>query len=197
MSSHHFVREKQEPAIYIHSEESLDLELLGQLLEWCPYVIVDEHALFVINHEPIKIDLVIQRDLTDDDIQTWVANQSDIKVLKLNTGDDKLISVLNYLASENHFAISLIACNDAHFEKLKNIDFPLDVIQYNSLYKGFFIKEHFLKWKEKDSLIEINSETVETKNLIKQNNLHKVIKDGLVEIKVNHRTLIKEFTFGS
>lgn len=197
MSSHHFVKEKQEPALYIHSEETLDLELLGQLLEWCPYVIVDEHALYVLNHEPIKIDLVIQRDLGDEEIETWTANQSDIKILKLNSTDDKLISVLNYLISENHSAISLIACNNEHFNKLKTLDFPLDIIQYNKQYKGFFIKNHFLKWKEKDSILEIESDDIETKNLIKQNNFYKVIEDGLVEIKVKTKTLIKEFTIGN
>ncbi len=195
MSSHHFVKEKQEPALYIHSEETLDNELLGQLLEWCPYVIVDEHALYILNHEPIKIDLVIQRDLSDDEIYTWIANQSDTKVLKLNSNDDKLVSVLNYLTSENHSAISLLACNDIHFEKLKEFDFPLDIIQYNKLYKGFFIKNHFLKWKEKGSIIELSSDPIETKNLIKQNNSYKVIDDGLVEIKVKNKTLIKEITF--
>jgi hypothetical protein len=197
MSSHHFVKEKQEPALYIHSEETLDADLLGQLLEWCPFVIVDEHALYVLNHEPIKIDLVIQRDLSDDEIQTWIANQSDTKILKLNSNDDKLISVLKYLTSENHSAISLIACTDEHFEKLMKLDFPLDIIQYRTAYKGFFIKDHFLKWKEKDSILEIESDEMETKNLIKQNNFYKVLEDGLVEIKVKSKTLIKEFTIGN
>lgn len=197
MSSHHFVKEKQEPAIYIHSEESLDMDLLGQLLEWSPFVIADEHALFLLNHEPIKIDLVVQRDLTDEDVQSWTANQSDIRILKLKNDEDKFISVLNYLVSENHFAISLIACNDIHFEKLKNLDFNLDIIQYHSNFKGFFIKEHFLKWKERDSLIEIHSTPIETKNIIKQNNIWRVVEDGLVEIQVKEKTLIKEFNFGN
>lgn len=197
MSSHHFVKEKQEPAIYIHSEDSLDIVLLGQLLEWCPFVIADEHALFVLNHEPIKIDLVIQRDLTDDDIQLWTANQSNIKVLKLDTKEDKFTSVLNYLVAEQHFAISLIACSDEHFEKLKNLDLPLDIIQYHPNYKAFFIKEHFLKWKEKDSILELNEEPIAFKNIVKQNNSWKVIEDGLVEINVNKKTLIKEYTLGN
>ncbi len=197
MSSHHFVKEKQEPAIYIHSEDSLDTILLGQLLEWCPFVIADEHALFVLNHEPIKIDLVIQRDLSDDDIQLWTANQSNIKILKLTTEEDKFISVLNYLVSEQHFAISLIACSNEHFEKLKQLDLPLDIIQYHTNYKAFFIQEHFQKWKEKNSILELNEVPISTKNIIKQNNFWKVIEDGLVEINVNKKTLIKEYNLGN
>ncbi|RZK41505.1 MAG: thiamine pyrophosphokinase, partial [Pedobacter sp.] len=40
MSSHHIVREKQEPALYIHQLGNFDEEKLGQLLEWSPTVLV-------------------------------------------------------------------------------------------------------------------------------------------------------------
>ena len=194
MSSHHFVKEKQEPAIYIHSEESLDMNLLGQLLEWCPFVIADEHSLYVLNHEPIKIDLVIHRDLTLEEIHTWTANQSNLKILSLNKDDDKLSSVLHHLANENHYAISLVACSDEHFESIKHLNLALDIIQYHPNSKAFFVNQHFQKWKEKDSLMSIDSEPVDTKNLVKQNECWRVVEDGLVEIFVQQKTLLKEFS---
>lgn len=194
MSSHHFVKEKQEPAIYIHSEESLDMNLLGQLLEWCPFVIADEHSLYVLNHEPIKIDLVIHRDLSLEEIQTWTANQSNLKILSLKKDEDKLSTVLQHLINENHFAISLVACSDEHFEKIKYLNLPLDIIQYHPNSKAFFVNQHFQKWKEKDSLISIDSEPIDTKNLVKQNELWRVMEDGLVEISVDKRTLLKEYS---
>ena len=40
MSSHHIVKEKQEPALYIHQLGDFNEEFLGQLLEWSPTVIV-------------------------------------------------------------------------------------------------------------------------------------------------------------
>lgn len=39
MSSHHIVREKQEPALLVLSMDAFDEEMLGQLLEWSPTVI--------------------------------------------------------------------------------------------------------------------------------------------------------------
>jgi thiamine pyrophosphokinase len=36
MSSHHFVKELQEPALIIAHGEECSAELLGQLLEWEP-----------------------------------------------------------------------------------------------------------------------------------------------------------------
>jgi hypothetical protein len=194
MSSHHFVKEKQEPALYIHSEKFLNTELLGQLLEWCPYVIVDEHALFILNHEPIKIDLVVQQELSDTDIADWTASQSDLKILRIEKGKDKLSSLLQYLEKENHFAISLLACSDEHFQAIQTSNFNLDIIQYTDAYKGFFIEDKFSKWKEKDSIIEIFNEEASTKNLIRHPKGWKVIEDGLVEIVVKSKTYIKELT---
>jgi hypothetical protein len=40
MSSHHIVKEKQEPALYIHHFGNFDEEYLGQLLEWSPTLLV-------------------------------------------------------------------------------------------------------------------------------------------------------------
>lgn len=193
MSSHHFVKDKQEPAVYIYSEESLNYELLGQLLEWCPVVIADEHVLYLLNHEPIKIDIVVQRDLSDDEISAWVSTQSNLNVIKLDLAEDKLFSIIAYLQKENHSALSLIACSDEHFAKLNEFDFELDIIQYSKNYKGFYIKNSFKKWKEAGSLFKIDSTNLEVHNLEKQNEYWKVKSDGIVEIKTTRKTYIQEF----
>ena len=40
MSSHHIVRDDQEPALIIANGAACSSELVGQLLEWSPLVIV-------------------------------------------------------------------------------------------------------------------------------------------------------------
>jgi thiamine pyrophosphokinase len=57
MSSHHIVREKQEPALIIANGESCDEELLGQLLEWSPFVVVLDQAIYRVLDLGIKIDV--------------------------------------------------------------------------------------------------------------------------------------------
>ncbi len=59
MSSHHIVREKQEPALLVLGLDSFSDELLGQLLEWSPTVIVTELTAERINAYGIKIDWII------------------------------------------------------------------------------------------------------------------------------------------
>jgi thiamine pyrophosphokinase len=45
MSSHHIVRDDQEPALIIANGASCNPELLGQLLEWSPLVVVLDSAM--------------------------------------------------------------------------------------------------------------------------------------------------------
>ena len=59
MSSHHIVREKQEPALIIANGESCSFELLGQLLEWSPFVVVLDSAIHRVMSLGIKIDVLL------------------------------------------------------------------------------------------------------------------------------------------
>lgn len=56
MSSHHIVREKQEPALIIANGEACNDEMLGQLLEWSPFVVVLDHAIYRVLDRGIKVD---------------------------------------------------------------------------------------------------------------------------------------------
>ncbi len=57
MSSHHIVKEKQEPALIIANGEACSEELLGQLLEWSPFIVVLDRAIYRVLELGIKIDV--------------------------------------------------------------------------------------------------------------------------------------------
>jgi thiamine pyrophosphokinase len=57
-SSHHIVRDDQEPALIIAS--CLRSELLGQLLEWSPLVIVLDSAMERVMKLDIKVDVLLE-----------------------------------------------------------------------------------------------------------------------------------------
>lgn len=59
MSSHHIVRDDQEPALIIANGERCSSELLGQLLEWSPLVVVLDSAMHRVNELGIKVDVLI------------------------------------------------------------------------------------------------------------------------------------------
>lgn len=59
MSSHHIVRDKQEPALLIANGEACSFELLGQLLEWNPLVVVLDNAIWRVLELGIKVDVLL------------------------------------------------------------------------------------------------------------------------------------------
>jgi thiamine pyrophosphokinase len=59
LSSHHIVRDDQEPALIIANGSACNLELLGQLLEWSPLVIVLDSAMERVMKLDIKVDVLL------------------------------------------------------------------------------------------------------------------------------------------
>jgi len=59
MSSHHIVRDDQEPALIIANGAACSMELMGQLLEWSPLVIVLDRAIQRVIDLGIKVDVLL------------------------------------------------------------------------------------------------------------------------------------------
>lgn len=59
MSSHHIIRDAQEPALIIANGEACSFELLGELLEWSPLVIVLDSAISRVLELGIKVDVLL------------------------------------------------------------------------------------------------------------------------------------------
>lgn len=59
MSSHHVVKEKQEPALIIANGADCEWDLLGQILEWSPFIIVLDGAVERVLKLGIHFDVVL------------------------------------------------------------------------------------------------------------------------------------------
>jgi len=177
MSSHHIVREKQEPALLILGLDNFSDELLGQLLEWSPTVIVTEPIAEKLNAYGIKIDWVIADDTTDD-------IQSDIKFLRLK--DDSLIkTAFGFLIVNNYSAVNIVT------DELEIADyFPywdkINVVIFNNYKKIYAVNSGFSKWKPAGELIELfnSPQKLELIGLEKVRENHFITTaDGIFSIK--------------
>jgi thiamine pyrophosphokinase len=146
MSSHHIVREKQEPALLVLGMDNFSNELLGQLLEWSPTVFATEKTAEIINANGIKIDWIIA-DKQNDYLQ------SDVKYLPAGT-DGLCEAALKYLITNSYPAVNIIT-DDL---QLKDYLFFADkinlVIFYND-QKVYAVSSGFSKWKPKGEIIDI------------------------------------------
>lgn len=148
MSSHHIIREKQEPALLVLGMDSFDDELLGQLLEWSPTVMVTQEVGEKLNAYGIKVDWIIT-DNIDGDVQ------SDVKILPVN--EDTIISTaLKYLTANNYPAVNVVTDEFALHDYLPYADKINLVIFYNNK-KIYPVTSGFSKWKPAGEIIELFS----------------------------------------
>lgn len=110
MSSHHFVRDKQEPLLIVQSLSSELMELLVQLLEWSPEVIVFQSDK--------NLALLESYDLQPD----WIYDREQKKLTNTYTEEshfnidehlEVLSSVLNYQSYN-----TIIACPYSNYKNL-------------------------------------------------------------------------------
>ncbi|WP_129716768.1 thiamine pyrophosphokinase [Pedobacter sp. SYP-B3415] len=144
MSSHHIVREKQEPALYIHELGNFSEELLGQLLEWSPTVIVHGQAYEKIDSLGIKVDAVVQ----PSNITLQESTQT------IDGLGDALPLVLNYLVQAGYPAVNVITPqHDLKF--MTAFSSRLTIVVFNETEKTYAIQSGFSVWKPKDTIFKI------------------------------------------
>jgi thiamine pyrophosphokinase len=109
MSSHHIVREQQEPALIIANGEACQPDLLHQLLEWSPYIVVLDGALERVLSLGIKIDVVLGDFDRNFDPHQALTQQPHIQIV--HTPDQNktdLEKAIDYLIEHGHQAANIV-----------------------------------------------------------------------------------------
>ena len=114
MSSHHIVRDKQEPALLIANGEACSAELLGQLLEWSPTVVVLDRAIWRVLELGIKVDVLLgdfdkHSDEADLDLDSIRAQQYPLEIV--HTPDQNKTDLdkgIEYLIERGFPAVNIV-----------------------------------------------------------------------------------------
>lgn len=171
MSSHHIVREKQEPALYIHHLGNFDEEFLGQLLEWSPTLLVAASAYEKVISLGLKVDVVVGKgdDLHDQENIKWLTVSPDLP------------SVVQYLILENYPAVNIIS-EENKFDELADFLPQIDIVLFTASTKSYAVKPGFSVWKPTATIFQIDIISYfETGNLKQEENGDFVVlKDGFV-----------------
>jgi hypothetical protein len=173
MSSHHIVKEKQEPALYIHNLGNFDEEYLGQILEWSPTLVVNGAIYEKVISLGLKVDIVVNG-------VDGLAPQENTKSI-IGPGDE-YNTVLNYLISEKYAAVNIID----EEKKLSDLDYYLpkiNIVLFSSTEKSYAVKTGFNVWKPAGSvfLIDVVSYFEATNLMQRDEREFEVVKDGFVE----------------
>ncbi len=172
MSSHHIVREKQEPALYIHHLGNFDEESLGQLLEWSPTIMVAASEYEKALSLGIKIDVVIG-------VDNALEIQENTKFIY--AGIENLPTAVKYLISERYPAVNIISIENK-FDDLAAFLPDINIVLFTETEKSYAVKPGFSIWKPKGTIFHIDIISYfETSNLRPEDNGDFVVlNDGFV-----------------
>jgi thiamine pyrophosphokinase len=108
MSSHHIVRDEQEPALLLWQPGQAQWEQVGELLEWSPRVIVHQQALPEALHWGMKLDAVWAFPEALEQAATAVSHQQPVALHSFASGE-ALAEVVAWLKSKNQHSLNLLA----------------------------------------------------------------------------------------
>ncbi|MEP0713764.1 thiamine pyrophosphokinase [Algoriphagus sp.] len=145
MSSHHFVKEQQEPAVLILDADQIRYDQVSPLLEWVPTVMVSEKALDQVLSWGIKLDVILASDTFQQENQQLLEAQYPMRFITCSDKDD-LQTGLDYLLYTEHKAVHLVgishlAALDLHAQ-LEQINITIidGDWKYYPVTSGAFIK---------------------------------------------------------
>ncbi|KEO73366.1 hypothetical protein [Anditalea andensis] len=145
MSSHHFVKEQQEPALLI-LDTSATYESISPLLEWSPTVLVAEMAVDTVLSWGIKVDVILA---TFDYQKTnlhLLEEQYPVKFMAVQECR-YLEEGLHYLVASKHSAVNIIGYDHLKVLELEQFLDLIDLVVIDGTMRYFPVKQRgFRKW---------------------------------------------------
>ncbi|MCS5490911.1 thiamine pyrophosphokinase [Algoriphagus limi] len=152
MSSHHFVKEQQEPAVVILDVEDFSWEQLSGLFEWVPTVLVAESAVDQVLSWGIKIDVILASSAFQKENIHLLEEQYPLRFFE--SGKEEFPQdALHYLMASDHRAAHLVGFPIEQFEDLVLFMEKMDLCIFDQGRKYFPVKSGELKkWYPKGEL---------------------------------------------
>ncbi|MFT5884355.1 MAG: thiamine pyrophosphokinase [Arcticibacterium sp.] len=192
MSSHHIVKDKQEPALIIANGASCKFELLEQLLGWSPFVMVLDGAIGRVLDLGIKVDVLLgDFDRNEIDLERIKKDQFPIEII--HTPDQEKTDLekgIEFLIDRGFPAVNIVWATGLRMDHtLANV---FNLVKYKYQIKLVLLDDHskiiplnsqehaFEKWYTAGTVISLfplpRATGINTSNL--KYNLH----DGDLEI---------------
>lgn len=157
MSSHHIVRENQEPALFIQDPGALGFEKIQELLEWSPTVIVPFRHVQAVMAWGIKVDLVLVPTADEPAARARLAEQMPLKLIAVNSPKEACATTLFFLKGAGYCGVNIISHDLSGFEfQAWPSDFHVEIFQGGRRWVHVPTGK-FAKWYPSGSKVEIRS----------------------------------------
>ena len=150
MSSHHIVRDNQEPALVVLEASQIAFEVIEELLEWSPSIIVYESQIELFLFQGIKIDAVIFKESHRDEIIEKIKDQLPVHLLGYQS-ESPLARALSFLQEKNHGYVNIITDGIDFLNQLKSEEKPKNISVFHQNIRWSLVRsDHFEKWVADD-----------------------------------------------
>jgi len=141
MSSHHIVRDDQEPALIIANGAACNPELLGQLLEWSPLVVVLDSAIERVIELGIKVDVLLGDFDRGFDPEFYKTSQYPLEIVHTPDQDKTdLEKAFDYLIERKIPAVNVVwATGKRADHTITNLT---QIVRYRDLLKIVILDDH-------------------------------------------------------
>lgn len=188
MSSHHIVRDRQEPALLVTLIENFNSDHLGQLLEWSPVVFAMQNEADKLHSLGIKIDYIF---VEDAEIKVTTAAQEHTELIVLS--ELNVPNAIQFLIDDEFPAVNLTGKKE-----ILDAIFPfvglIDVVLITETHKWYPVNKVLEKWYKRDEVLSIynppSTDYFELSNTIQSGkNSFVTLSDGIVAIKTNNNPI--------
>ncbi len=189
MSSHHFVKEGQEPALFII--HPFNYELISPLLEWAPLVVVSEEAVDAVLQWGVKIDVVLVDASRSAAMIEKMQPYAPVKILSLQPNEELLLTGLYFLQAVSQQAVNIIsAATETVFKQLNLAHTTIQINLLDSSGKWSFITSgKFEKWLPDNQTLILrplkSDQLFQLKGLTRSANTLTPVQSGMVSITAN------------
>jgi thiamine pyrophosphokinase len=174
MSSHHIVRDEQEPAVLITEINKRYWPSIQQLLGWVPTVVVVEQCVDEVLLSGIKIDVVICKQANLPTLQKHLLDQQPIQFI-LQTNKTVIATAIDYLIERAYRGVNIFGGFDQ--QQSTAINNHITAIWYDINFRYILSNnKQFQKWMVKDHSFRIGS--IEKNQSFKLVNIEKSAGDG-------------------
>ncbi|MGB3468533.1 MAG: hypothetical protein WBA74_24830 [Cyclobacteriaceae bacterium] len=207
MSSHHIVRDEQEPALIISDFLPTQSEDIGQLLEWSPTVVGLEYALQDLLTMGIKIDVAV---MPEKNVTYWEKELSYQQPIRFFTSSgspfEQFVQIIRQLQKEKYKTFHILSNQLNLFDFInlfENFRETAEVIYFSETqkisispignYKKWLRKNHEVAVMPIDepTYIRTSGFTDNANNELLPSERHFITKnEGLVTIETNLKPLI-------
>ena len=185
MSSHHIIRDEQEPALILADLDTFPFDLLGQLLEWAPYTVCGDSALDQALDYGINLDVVIS---SRPNLKELLGHFPTINSHKRST--DWLSQAIDMLVERNHQAVNIVTSDPFNeFDWMNEMSKKLLVDVITPSRKYIRIESTISKWLPSDSILELHGESIFI-NGIEVSESFTTKKEGTITVSSDHAPFI-------